>query len=280
VKFSTFYHIYYKHRFYKAKSFLKFFLYFQILISFFHHFFFNNKKINLDKLALKNKDLFNKDLNYLFEYFNSDKGFFFIDQFHKTKQNKKIHGHQYSEFYQRYFNDLKDKKLEILEIGSFKGAATAALKFFFKNSKIYAGDLYPDISVFFSKDIFSFKIDNSSEEHLNNFIVKNNTEYDIIIEDAGHFFKDQIISLFILFKKLKSNGFFVIEELDFPDTREDSNVFKESPTLLEILNYIINKKDFNSKYINKFDKNYFLNNFEFIHIYKGRTNKIVFIKKK
>jgi hypothetical protein len=133
---------------------------------------------------------------------------------------------------------------------------------------------------FFSKDIFSFKIDNSSEEHLNNFIVKNNTEYDIIIEDAGHFFKDQIISLFILFKKLKSNGFFVIEELDFTDTRKDMNIFKESPTLLEILNCIINKKDFNSKYINKFDKNYFLNNLEFIHIYKGRTNKIAFIKKK
>jgi hypothetical protein len=58
------------------------------------------------------------------------------------------------------------------------------------------------------------------------------------------------------------------------------NIFKESPTLLEILNCIINKKDFNSKYINKFDKNYFLNNLEFIHIYKGRTNKIAFIKKK
>ena len=181
MKLLTFYHIYYKHRFYKAKIVLKFYLCFAILIRFIHHYFFNNKKINLDKLMVNNKNLLSKDLNYLFEYFNSDKGFFFVDQFHKTKQNNKIHGHEYSEFYQRYFNDLKSKKLEIFEIGTFKGAATAALKFFFKNSKIYAGDLYPDISNFFSKDIFSFKIDNSSEESLSNFIINNNADFDIII---------------------------------------------------------------------------------------------------
>ena len=104
-------------------------------------------------------------------------------------------------------------------------------------------------------------------------------KYDIIIEDAGHYLKDQIISLFILFKKLKPKGIFVIEELDFPDTRKDMNVYNEKPTLKEILNYIKNQKDFNSKYINSFDKKYFLENFKFINIYKGRTNEIAFIQK-
>jgi hypothetical protein len=111
-------------------------------------------------------------------------------------------------------------------------------------------------------------------------ILKNELEYDIIIEDAGHYYKDQIISLFMLFKKLKSKGFFVIEELDFPDSRSDMNIYNEKPTLREILHYIKNKKDFNSKYINSSDKKYFLENFEFINIYKGRINEIAFIKKK
>ena len=101
-----------------------------------------------------------------------------------------------------------------------------------------------------------------------------------MIEDAGHYLKDQIISLFILFKKLKSQGFFVIEELDFPDTRIDMNIHNEKPTLKEILYSIKNKKDFNSKYIDPVEKKYFLENFKFINIYKGRTNEIVFIQKK
>ena len=58
------------------------------------------------------------------------------------------------------------------------------------------------------------------------------------------------------------------------------NIYNEKPTLREILYYIKNKKDFNSKYINSFDKKYFLENFEFINIYKGRINEIAFIKKK
>ena len=35
----------------------------------------------------------------------------------------------------------------------------------------------------------------------------------------------------MLFKKLKSKGFFVIEELDFPDSRLDMNIYNEKPTL-------------------------------------------------
>jgi hypothetical protein len=105
-------------------------------------------------------------------------------------------------------------------------------------------------------------------------------KFDIIIEDASHFLKDQIISLFLLFKKLKSDGLFIIEELDFPDTRKDMNFRNEKPTLREILYCIKDKKDFNSNYIISADKKYFLENFEFINIYKGRTNEIAFIKKK
>jgi hypothetical protein len=250
------------------------------LIRFLFNSIFLNNKINLDKLIISNQDLLDKDFDYLFEYFNSDKGNFFFNQYAKSIKKEKIQGHEYALFYNKYFKKLKKDKLNILELGTFKGGATAAFSFFFSNSKIYSGDLYPDIFNFYSKKISNFKIDTGSEESINNVILKNELEYDIIIEDAGHYYKDQIISLFMLFKKLKSKGFFVIEELDFPDSRSDMNIYNEKPTLREILHYIKNKKDFNSKYINSSDKKYFLENFEFINIYKGRINEIAFIKKK
>ena len=280
MKISTFYQIYYKHRFLKSNFFLKMYLLFVILLRFLFHLLFFKNKINLDKLIISNRDLLNKDFVYLFEYFNSDKGNFFYNQYSKSIKKEKIQGHQYALFYNKYFKSLKNKKLNILELGTFKGAATAAFNIFFINSKIYTGDLYPDIFNFSSKNIINFKIDTSSENSINNVIVNNDLQYDIIIEDAGHYLKDQIISLFILFKKLKSQGFFVIEELDFPDTRIDMNIHNEKPTLKEILYSIKNKKDFNSKYIDPVEKKYFLENFKFINIYKGRTNEIVFIQKK
>ena len=104
--------------------------------------------------------------------------------------------------------------------------------------------------------------------------------FDIIIEDASHSHKDQIISLFLLFKTLKTKGIFIIEELDFPDTRKDMNLENEKPTLREILYNIINKKNFYSKFIDKHDKEYFLNNFSSINILKGNFNEVAIIKKK
>lgn len=280
MKILTFYHIYYKHRFLKSGLFLKIYLLFTFPLRFLVYLFFLKKKINLDYLRLNNPNLLNQNLSYLFEYFNSDKGNFFFNQYSKSCSKQKIQGHEYSIFYDLYFKDIKNNQMNILELGSFKGGATAALSFFFKNSRIYSGDLYPDIFNFISKRISNFKIDTSSEYSIKNSIIENNLEYDIIVEDAGHFLKDQIISLFLLFKKLKSKGFFVIEELDFPDIRNDMNIYNEKPTLKQILNAIINKQDFCSKYISDFDKKYFLENFEFIKIYKGRVNEIAFIKKK
>ena len=51
---------------------------------------------------------------------------------------------------------------------------------------------------------------------------------------------------------LKSKGIFVIEELDFPDKRDDMNPNKERPTLRNILHAVINNENFNSKYITIF----------------------------
>ena len=104
-------------------------------------------------------------------------------------------------------------------------------------------------------------------------------KFDIIIEDASHYHKDQILSLFILFKSLKKGGLFVIEELDFPDTRHDMNLKGDKNTLYNILKLVKNKRKFYSEFILDSEKDYFLKNFKKINIFKGRFNKIAFIKK-
>ena len=282
MKFKTFISIYYLHRIKKANIFRKIYIFLLLPFVYLINKFYYPKIKNLDLFALENEDLFLKDLNFLFQFFNSDKGEFYINQYQKPakKDKKLVDGHAYHSFYEKFFQEEKTKSLNILELGSFRGNAAAALFFYFKNAYISSGDIFPDLFTYKSKRIKNFFIDTSSELQIQNKIVNKDEYFDFIIEDAGHYLKDQIISLFILFKKLKPEGIFIVEELDFPDIRNDMNVEKEKPTLREILYLIKENKEFYSKYINDSDKKYFLDNFEEINIFKGKFNEIAFIKKK
>ena len=282
MKIKTFYSLFYRHRIQKASFIRKLYLFLILPIRYCFNFFYFEKKINLDKFSNSKKFLFEKDLNFLFEYFNSDKGEKFTDQY--TQPSKKnfniIKAHGYSKFYDEIFHNIKNNKINIIEIGSFYGNAAAALFFYFKNAKIFGADINPDMFKYRSERIETLYVDSSSKESIQNKIINLNVSFNIIIEDASHMLKDQIISLFILFPIVQSGGYFIVEELDFPESRKDMRLNQDFPDLKTILDNIVNNKDFKSPYIDDKSKNYFLNNFEYIKTYRGNMNEIAIIKKK
>ena len=283
MKLQTFYKIYYRHRIIKANLLLKIYLLIVIPIKYFLNLPYIKKKINLENYSQNNKFLFEKNLNFLFEFFESDKGEKFVNQYNqpmKRDSNLRIQGHNYAKFYDEYFFEKKDKELNILEIGSFYGNAAAALYFYFKNAKIYSADIFPDLFSYTSDRIKNFYVDSSSEKSISQNILKKEMKFEIIIEDACHAYKDQIISLFMLFPILSSGGIFITEELDFPDTRADMNLNNEKPTLRDILLSIKSGENFENPLISKDQKDYFLKNFDKIFILKGNHNEIAIIKKK
>ena len=284
MKLRTFYKIFYEHRFKKANYILKFYIIFVTPIKYLINLIYLPKIINLDNFVDRYGLNETKDLGKLFDFFNSDKGNQFENQYaHPSKRtSSKIKGHGYSIFYQKYFKNLRSNNLKILEVGSFYGNASAALYFYFKKSKLFAADIYPDLFRYRSNRIENFYVNSSDENSIQkNIIDKFSDNFDIIIEDAGHSLKDQIISLFMLFKKLNSGGLFIIEELDFPDTRKDMNLMNEKPTLREILfKFKKEKKLLNSKYIQKNDRDNFLDSIESLEIYKGNFNEIAILRKK
>ncbi len=282
MKFTTFYKIYYRHRIKKASFVLKIYLIITVFFKYLFNLFYLPKSKNLDDYSKENQSLFQKDLDYLCEHFNSDKGEKFKNQYAKPskQENKLITGHGYAKIYEKYLKEHKEKNLNIIELGSFYGNASAAFYFYFKNSQIYSADINPDMYLYKSKRLINFFTDTSSRSSIEKNILSRNIKFDLIIEDASHMLKDQIISLFTLFKNLKSGGLFIIEEIDFPEKREDMRVGQEFPDLKTILNKIINNENFNSKYINEIEKKYFLENFDKIKFYTGNVNEIAIIKKK
>ena len=131
-----------------------------------------------------------------------------------------------------------------------------------------------------SNRVKNFFIDNGSRSSIEKNLLKSNINFEIIIEDGSHKLKDQIISLIMLFPILNSGGYFVSEEIDFPEPKEDMRINQSPPDLKTILKNIMEKKDFQSTYIENFEKKYFLENLESIDFYKGNYNEIVVIKKK
>ena len=90
MKIKTFYKLFYKHRFDKASVLRKIYLAFIFPLKYIYNYFYLEKKKNLDLIAIKDKKLFLKDLNFLFEYFNSDKGEYCYNQYsHPSKIDKK-----------------------------------------------------------------------------------------------------------------------------------------------------------------------------------------------
>ena len=282
MNINTFYNLFYRHRFEKASLIRKIYILLILPFKFLYNYFYIEEKKNLDNFSLKNLFLFSKDLNFLFEYFNSDKGEKYINQYtHPSKRdNIRIAAHGYSKFYEKVFLEFKDKKINVLEIGSFYGNASAAMFFYFRNANIFGADINPDMFNYTSKRMTSFFVNSSSTSSIQKNIIDKKIKYKIIIEDASHMLKDQIISLFYLFPILESGGYFIVEELDFPETREDMRIGQEFPDLKSILKNVLKKQDFNSKYIDQNLKNYFLDNVETIEIFRGNINEIAIIKKK
>ena len=77
----TFYRLFYKHRIGKASFFLRLYIFIVFPLKYLINIFYFEKKVNLDLYKDNFSDLLIKDLNTLFEHFNSDKGEYFINQY-------------------------------------------------------------------------------------------------------------------------------------------------------------------------------------------------------
>ena len=220
-------------------------------------------------------------LGKLFETFNSDKGLIL-----KTYDNKEIKSHNYAIFYEKYFKDLRNKKLRILEIGSHEGKGLAAFYYFFQNAFLIGANINPFQMKFYSKRIDEIYIDVSSKKILENFRNYFKEGFDIIIDDASHNLRDILITLPILFKKLNPGGFYVIEDIDQFKVFKNLNPTNEELTPLKILKHMHDKKEFQSDFISEEDIRYLKENISEYFFEKGEMvmnehniSDIVFLRK-
>ena len=254
---------------------------FGVIYKFIVRYFKKKFLINLENLDKSDKNNFSKDLDTLFIDFNCDKGSYFFSG------KEKIKSHNYSIFYEKYFKSFKNKRINLLEIGSHEGKGLAGFFHYFPNSELIGANINPFQMRFTSNRITELFVDVSSPQILNSLSNHLEKEQDVIIDDASHNLRDILITFSIFFKKLKSKGVYVIEDMDQFEVFKELNPYENEPTVIEILNKIQSNNDFESSFIDNETKKYILNNISDIKIEKGsmiinekNVSDIAFIFKK
>ncbi len=229
------------------------------------------KKISIDDNLFRDKSL-----DFLFNFYGSDKA-------NNFDQNI---GHGFSDIYVKHFENLRDKKINILEIGSYAGASAAAFAKYFPKSKIFCFDINISNFKFTSKQISVYGIDIKNKKKLkkilaNIFSRENFESFDIIIDDGSHYLSDILYSLGCLFKHLDKNGTYVIEDFKHPNYYEYN---KDIDDILvdELIKKLKKKEFFNSSCLTANDQSFLIKSVAAVDVYKGNLSDsdICFIKKK
>lgn len=137
--------------------------------------------------------------------------------------------HQFLDFYEQHIGHLRDEPVKLLEIGFFKGESIKMWLEYFPNAEVHCIDV-DDYLLSFSDPRFSgYQI--SQENPAIQKLFENNY-FDIIVDDGSHMTHHQMISLDYLWKKVKSGGFYIMEDLH---TSFMQGYIMSNPTTYEFL---------------------------------------------
>jgi cephalosporin hydroxylase len=195
----------------------------------------------------------------------------------KYKCDKSDRSHNYTPLYNLFFENIRDKKLNLLEIGYGEGCSCRMWLDYFSNAKIISVDIAENISDQTLIENPRFEFISSNQIDIIKFmrLVSKYKEFYIVIDDGSHVPEDQQYTFGNFFPFVSRGGFYVIEDLDCK--RNHNLLFGHScePTMT-FLRQIKEYEKISSKVLSYEQEKYLKNNIDEILIF----GQIAFIKKK
>jgi 23S rRNA U2552 (ribose-2'-O)-methylase RlmE/FtsJ len=111
------------------------------------------------------------------------------------------------DLYRKLFDEFKDKKGKILELGIQKGGSLELWENWLPKFQVIGVDIR-DCKEFDNERIKTLQLDQRDEKILEY------APFDIIIDDGGHKMSEQIDSFRMLYPSLNSGGLYIIEDLN------------------------------------------------------------------
>jgi len=149
---------------------------------------------------------------------------------HTYGTDKNITGHWYTKLYEEYFTPLRESAKNVLEIGVYNGESIRLWKDYFRNAEIYGIDIDPEDAQYIGLRQHIFIGDQSDVEFLNTVVDSIDGPLDIIVDDGSHRMAHYIVTFNTLFLTLRSQGWYVIEDVNYDGPAE---------TFYEFMQYLI-----------------------------------------
>jgi len=165
-----------------------------------------------------------------------------LEQFFLHSQHRLIHKWQhYFEIYDRHLQHLKGSKINILEIGIAHGGSLQMWDHYFNgNATIYAVDINPECKKFESDKVKVF-IGSQEDEKFLQQLKTTIPRLDVLIDDGGHTFKQQITTFKSLFDHVKDDGIYICEDLHTSYFKHFGGGLKKRKTFIEYSKNFIDK---------------------------------------
>lgn len=140
-------------------------------------------------------------LQFLGLKYNTDK-----HDINHTHSNK-----SYLDEYEEYFLNIKDDVKTVFEIGVLNGSSLKMWEEYFKNADIWGLDINPESNKYYGERIRVITGSQIDKFAINN--IAPNQNFDIVIDDGSHLVDHIIESFNLIFPRVKSGGFYIIEDL-------------------------------------------------------------------
>lgn len=147
----------------------------------------------------------------------------------------------YFEIYDRHLKHLRDKKINILEIGISHGGSLQMWENYFNgNATIYAVDINPECKKLESENIKIF-IGSQEDETFLKKLRASIPPIDVLIDDGGHTMKQQITTFNNLFDHVAEDGIYICEDLHTSYWKHFGGGYKKSRSFIEFSKNFIDK---------------------------------------
>ena len=187
--------------------------------------------------------------------------------FQKYDCDKSSKGHHYYLEYEKFLEPQREEKLNILEVGIFKGTSMAAFHDYLPNAEIYGIDVFtrvpPENIEALTRDRIHWMKADSTSFSLAGKIEKQwpGIKFDMIIDDGLHFPEANQKTFDNLIHLLKDDGVFYVEDawpLDIMTMKElkhqwilkyqdEYNIFKMTKFLTSVEKYNVERVDLRKK---------------------------------
>jgi hypothetical protein len=143
----------------------------------------------------------------------------------------------YFEIYERHFSRFRGQEVHIAEIGIYSGGSLEMWRDYFgPKAHIYGVDIVPDRKVYERDGVKVFIGDQADRSFWREFRAKV-PKLDIVIDDGGHEYEQQVVSLEELLPHLRPGGVYLCEDVHGAFNRFASYVGGLAHKLNETVNF-------------------------------------------